>query len=64
MQIGTDQGQTAQAVKLYENLCDRLHCKIGVKPEAQTPQLYDSILHRRAAVPATGPLAPETWRRH
>jgi adenylate cyclase len=60
MQICADQGQTAQALKLYETLRDRLHRELGVKPEAETLQLYDSILHRRAAAaPPTEPMAPE-----
>jgi len=53
MQIHAERGQTAQALKLYESLRDRLHRELGVKPEPATVQLYGSIRERR-----TGPAPP------
>jgi TolB-like protein/DNA-binding SARP family transcriptional activator len=57
MQIDADQARTAQALKLYETLRDRLHRELGVKPEVETVQLYELIRRRRAAAtsPAAGP---------
>jgi len=49
MQMQTDRGETAQALKLYETLRDRLHGELGVQPAAETTQLYEGILNRRAA---------------
>ena len=45
MQIHADRGETAQALKLYEALRDRLHAELGVKPESETAQLYAAIRH-------------------
>jgi TolB-like protein len=53
MQIHAEQAQTAQALKLYEALRDRLHRELGVNPEPETVQLYESIRQRRTA-PAPG----------
>jgi TolB-like protein/two-component SAPR family response regulator/Flp pilus assembly protein TadD len=47
MQIHTDHGETAQALKLYETLRDRLHRELGVKPEPETIQLYETIKQRQ-----------------
>jgi TolB-like protein/DNA-binding SARP family transcriptional activator len=58
MQIHADQAQTAQALKLYETLRDRLHRELGVKPEPETAQLYESIRQRRAAAPPPSAGAP------
>jgi TolB-like protein/Tfp pilus assembly protein PilF len=49
MQIHAERGQTAQALKLYETLRDRLHSELGVKPHAATAALYDSLLGGRTA---------------
>jgi TolB-like protein len=49
MQIHAQRSETTQALKLYESLQDRLHRELGVKPEPQTVQLYESIRQRRAA---------------
>src|SRR5688572_5850301 len=49
MQIHVERGQTAQALKLYELLRDRLQSELGVKPDAATTKFYDSILGRRSA---------------
>ena len=43
MQIHADRGETAQALKLYEALRDRLHAELGVKPESETAKLYEAI---------------------
>ncbi len=51
MRTHAEQFQTAQALKLYETLRDRLHRELGVKPEPETARLYESIRQRRA-VPA------------
>ena len=53
MQMHANRGETAQALKLYETLRDRLHGELGVKPAAETTQLYEAILNRRA-VPEPG----------
>jgi len=49
MQIHAEQAQTAQALKLYEAMRDRLHRELGVKPEPETVQIYESIRQRRTA---------------
>src|SRR5262245_41037671 len=54
MQIHADRAETAQALKVYETLRDRLHRELGVKPEPETDKLYELIRQRRAAAqPAT-----------
>ena len=53
MQIHAEEGQGAQALRIYETLRDRLHAELGVKPEAETVRLYESIRARR-----TGPEQP------
>ncbi|MEZ5833805.1 MAG: BTAD domain-containing putative transcriptional regulator [Dongiaceae bacterium] len=47
MLIHADRGETAQALKLYEALRNRLHAELGIKPEGETAQLYESIRRRR-----------------
>jgi TolB-like protein/Tfp pilus assembly protein PilF len=47
MQMHADRGETAQALKLYEALRDRLHGELGVKPAAETTRLHEAILDRR-----------------
>jgi TolB-like protein len=54
MQIHADRAETAQALKLYEALRDRLHAELGVKPESETAKLYEAIRCR----PGT-PLPPQ-----
>ena len=49
MQIHAERSETVQALKLFETLRDRLHAELGVKPEPQTVQLYESIRQRRTA---------------
>jgi TolB-like protein/Tfp pilus assembly protein PilF len=51
MQIHAERTQVSQAIKLYEALRDRMHRELGVKPEPQTTELYESIRQRR--IPAT-----------
>jgi TolB-like protein len=65
MQIDADQARTAQALKLYETLRDRLHRELGVKPEPATVQLYESIQRRRTAAtpPAADPPSVDTTER-
>ena len=60
MQIEAERAQTAQALKLYEALHDRLHRELGVKPEAATMQLYESIRQRRSGLAAPAPISVET----
>jgi adenylate cyclase len=64
MQIEAERAQTAQALKLYEVLRERLHRELGVKPEPATTRLYESIRLRRAgsALP-TGPSPAERGAR-
>ena len=48
MQVHADEGQTAQALKLYDGLWDRLHRELGVRPEPATVALHDQIRRRRS----------------
>jgi TolB-like protein len=48
MQVHTDEGQTAQALKLYDGLRDRLHRELGVQPERDTTALCERIRRRTA----------------
>jgi TolB-like protein/Tfp pilus assembly protein PilF len=43
MQIHAERGETAQAIKLFEQLRDRLHAELGAKPEAETAKLYEAL---------------------
>jgi len=47
MQIHADRAETAQALKLYDALRDRLHRELGVKPEPGTVQLFETIRQRQ-----------------
>jgi len=47
MQVHTDRGERAQALKLFESLRDRLRPELGVAPEPDTIRLYQSIRGRR-----------------
>ncbi|MGH6939536.1 BTAD domain-containing putative transcriptional regulator [Hypericibacter sp.] len=49
MQLHAERGEAAQALKLYEGLRDRLQRELGVKPEVETTQLYETIRQRRSA---------------
>jgi TolB-like protein/Tfp pilus assembly protein PilF len=48
MRIHAEEGQTAQALKLYDGLWDRLHRELGVRPEPATVALHDQIRRRRS----------------
>ena len=48
MRVHADEGQTAQALKLYDGLWDRLHRELGVRPEPATVALHDQIRRRRS----------------
>src|SRR5262245_44726497 len=49
MQIYAQQGQTALALRQYQLCCDALQAELGVKPEAETERLYQSIQAKRRA---------------
>jgi TolB-like protein/DNA-binding SARP family transcriptional activator len=53
MQIHVERGETAQAIKLFEGLRDRLHAELGVKPEPETAQLYEAM---RQGHPGAAPI--------
>ena len=55
MQFQRDRCETAQALKLYTTLRDRLHRELGVKPEPETTRLYETIRDGRLAA---APVAP------
>jgi TolB-like protein len=52
MQIHAERGQTAQALKMYEALCDRLESELDAKPDPATTALYHSLLGRTASIAA------------
>jgi TolB-like protein/DNA-binding SARP family transcriptional activator len=59
MRIHAEEGQGAQALRMYETLRDRLHAELGVKPEAETVRLYEAIRAQRTGPePAIRPAAP------
>jgi TolB-like protein/Tfp pilus assembly protein PilF len=58
MQVHADQAQTAQALKLYDGLRERLHRELGVQPDATTTALYERIRRRRPQA-ADDPLPAE-----
>ncbi len=59
MQIHAGRAETAQALKVYEALRERLDRELGVKPEPETVQLYESMRQRRAApAPPAGSRSP------
>jgi len=62
MQIHAERAETAQALKVYETLRDRLHRELGVKPEPETVKLHEAIKQRRVAPPppSTGSSFAET----
>ena len=57
MRIHVERGETAQAIKLFEALRERLHAELGVKPELETTRLYESLRERRTdpSVPLADP---------
>ena len=52
MRYLSERGETAQALKLYAGLRDRLHRELGVRPEPETTRLEEEIRRRRDAAPA------------
>src|SRR6185312_6856509 len=52
MQVHADEGQTAQALKLYKAFRDRLYSEMGVQPEPATKALRDRIRARQAPPPS------------
>jgi DNA-binding SARP family transcriptional activator len=59
MQVHADQGQTAQALKLYETLRERLRRELGVLPDPATAALYERIRRRRPPADDTPAAQPE-----
>jgi TolB-like protein len=51
IQLHTERGEVAQALKLYETLRERLQRELGVKPEPETTRLYDAIREHRSVPP-------------
>ena len=49
MQVHADEGQTAQALKLFDSLRERLHREVGVHPERDTVALCDRLRRRRTS---------------
>jgi TolB-like protein len=47
MRTHADRGETAQALRLYDALRDRLHRDLGVRPERETTRLCETIRHER-----------------
>jgi DNA-binding SARP family transcriptional activator len=47
MQIHAERGETAQSLKLYEALRERLQAELGVKPAPETTKLYQQAQSRR-----------------
>ena len=68
MRIYVEQGQTALALKQYQLCCDALQSELGVRPEAETERLYQSIQEKRtisrrtAGQPPASQAAAETHR--
>jgi TolB-like protein len=66
MQIQAERGETAQAIKLFDSLRERLHAEVGVKPEAETMRLHEAIKQggttARPESSAVPPAAPEQAR--
>ena len=51
MQVHLERGESAQAIKLFETLKDRLHAELGVKPEPETMRLHEALRSGRPALP-------------
>jgi TolB-like protein len=61
MQIYVEQGQTALALKQYQLCRDVLQSDLGVRPEAETEQLYRAIQQKRATARRTPDRPPVAW---
>ena len=59
MQVHAERGETAQAIKLFETVRDRLHAELGVRPEPETLKLYETLRQGRAQ-PETGVMAADS----
>jgi TolB-like protein len=62
MRLYAQQGQTALALKQYQTCRDQLQQELGVKPEAETTRLYQSIQQGRSAPGQTAELEPAAER--
>jgi len=58
MQVHLERGETAQAVKLFEALKDRLHAELGVKPEPETMRLQEALRQGRPTIAVASPTDP------
>lgn len=61
MRIYAEQGQTALALKQYQTCREALQRELGVKPEAETDRLYQSIQQHRSSSrqhPSSAPPTP------
>jgi TolB-like protein/Tfp pilus assembly protein PilF len=58
MQVHLERGETAQAMKLFETLKDRLHAELGVKPEPETMRLQETLRQGRPAPAVASPADP------
>jgi TolB-like protein/Flp pilus assembly protein TadD len=56
MQIHVERGETAQAIKLFESVRDRLHAELGVRPQPETMRLYDQLRQEKPTPDAASPL--------
>jgi TolB-like protein len=59
MEVHATQGQTAQALKLYEALRERLRRELGVLPDPATAALHERLRLRRPAAGDAPPAQPE-----
>ena len=60
MQAHVEHGETAQALKLFENFRYRLRTELAVKPEGETLRLYETIRHHRGAGQGANPVQAPT----
>ena len=58
MQVHLERGETAQAMKLFETLKDRLHAELGVKPEPETMRLQEALRQGRPTPAVASPADP------
>ena len=62
MQVHIDQAQSAQALKLYEVLRERIHRELGVKPEPATTAMVEHIRGQRKTDSSSEQAAPPVPR--
>jgi TolB-like protein/DNA-binding SARP family transcriptional activator len=53
IQLHAERGETAQALRLYEALRERLRRELSVAPEPETARLYEAVRERRLAPAGT-----------